>query len=1089
MLVFLHHSLAPHCVITHDPDYEILHITLTLHSTPLHIFATYIPFPTSQPVHSAAQHFQHLTRLISAVRSSTRVIILGDLNSRIAATHSNADTDYDANTPASALWPDSPLLQSIPPRHSAETIGATNMNAKKLLKMCQQLDLVILNGRGHNSGSLTHPSSSTDRASLTSIPGGSVIDYGISTPYLFSQLHLTVHEYLPGVSDHCLLSLTLQLDRAFPRRPRYRKPTHRDIVWTPSQQESYRSQMQECWRHFTPGPCLLSSIEDTLLQSLQQLISAPAPRRKPMPPWMSPETIALHRQYRQALTQHRRRPTESTVHQLRDSRRRYRTSLRRDKRRVQLHQAHELLHLSRHRPAKFWQLVKPRDPLQRCVLDPSRLAVHIRSLYAAPPPLSSPPPPTPFVPPHETLCRPFDAQELQLASFYNTGNGISCGPDGIPNELLRYNSIELFEALATVFNQHFSSATYPSSWKESVVHALHKKGDATDPNNYRLLNINSTLGKLYSVCLNNRLADFVEDQLSDFQFGFRARRSTEMATLVLLSYIRHAVARGKRLYLIFVDFQKAFDTVNRDKLFLRLLNMQVPTTFVDAIRAMYADLRARIRNHPDLIPLELGVKQGDPLSPLLFALYINRLEGFLKERGWTGYRAEGYALLLLLYADDTVLVATSKREAEGMFRDLQEFCTSLGLTINIDKTEAMVINGPQTPLQSALGPIAVVDEFKYLGTTIHRNGSLSTHLQHRQTQGIRAKHQWESFRSNHPAMAPAHLMQVFEGLCTPKFMFGCHLERLQQSRRQVQTFNQLRTSTMIRLLGVSHKCSRVLLHGSFDLWPLDWHLLHAQGQLYIKCRSLPPSSIAHIALSLDHSLPKQWSWVKQLRQALSQYQDIDIDTIHPELFTGLLKQHWRHQLLADAQHLSSASLWLETRSLLNPLEPDWLLTSPQLDIHTRMTLVRLKLQPQALPLARYLGHNHPSSRLRHFLSRTFCPCCRCFTAETVFHFVVECPKHDTIRTNLISSIRSETLRTLFLDRAPDCIAHLLSAPSEVRALRLLVRLIDHRTTLATDRIYDMWLPLQLSHLFSSWAPELFLLLFLLIIHHNSMSRT
>ena len=1068
MLIFLRRTLSTHTTFYNDPDYEIVHITLTLRHTPLHIFATYIPFSSSHPIHSASEHFQHLRESISAVRSTARILILGDLNSRIPSSFHNKDIYHDNTDERNETWPDSHLLSTIPPRTSTETIKQPNTNARQLLKLCQQLDLIILNGRGTNSSAQTRPPGYRTHNTTKKRKRfqGSVLDYAISSPSLYSQGHFQVHERLDTISDHCQISLVLRLPHTIQRTVTPQRLNHRAVHWTTIQRQTYHQHMHEVWQHFTPGNSLLTSLEQTLQQSVQHLLQQPRNNRRPSPPWMSDNTVALNRRYRQALNQHRRWQSHTTRQQLQAAHRDYRRALRRDKRRLELHQSHELLYLCKHHSSKLWELIKPKALPAATLLEPSRLAEYIGELYQAPEPDSSTEQtPELVVPPDEVLCRPFDDAELSLTTHFSIHNGVACGPDRIPNEVLRYNSNELYEWLSNLFNRHFFASTYPEEWKVSQVHALHKKGDATDPNNYRLLNINSTIGKLYSVCLNQRLAEFTEDQLSDLQFGFRARRSTDMATLVLLSYIRHARATQKPMYLVFVDFKKAFDTVNRAKLFRRLLEMGISTQFVEALRALYTDLVAKVRNHPDLIPLERGVKQGDPLSPLLFALYINSLEKYLRDLGFTGYEASTVALLILLYADDTVLVANSYDEAVKMFNAVHAFCSDLDLTINIEKTEAMIINDTQpatTFINTTLGPIAVVEEFKYLGTTIHHSGSLSTHMKQRELGGQRARFQWENFRREHPAMTPHTLFNVFESLCTSTSTHGIHLERLQQARPQVKSFNKIRDTIMCHLLGLPATCSRKILYGTFTTWSMDWHLLNNQCLLYIRCRNMPSTSIVRHALELDFSLPKQWSWTKQLLDALDRYPGVDLNTQQPEQLTNILQQHWWNQWWTEILAQSSATIWHRAFQLNLQfqhhfsMEPDWIITTPKLDIHTRRQLLRIKAQAVSLPLFRYLAHQQRDQRLKDYI-RNYCPGCHRRISESVFHLTVECPRYNLARETLITAIRNPDLKHMFQAQDPDCLAALLAAPLEMAALRQLVKLVDQRISAKKVNDYNVLL--------------------------------
>ena len=104
-------------------------------------------------------------------------------------------------------------------------------------------------------------------------------------------------------------------------------------------------------------------------------------------------------------------------------------------------------------------------------------------------------------------------------------------------------------------------------WSKAVIIPLHKKGNTNDPGNYRGISITSSLGKLFTSILNRRLMEWnlTENVITDAQYGFQLGRSTIDAIFALQSLISQKLNNKQRLYCCFIDYQKAFDTVNREK--------------------------------------------------------------------------------------------------------------------------------------------------------------------------------------------------------------------------------------------------------------------------------------------------------------------------------------------------------------------------------------------------------------------------------------------------------------------------------------------------------------------------------------------
>jgi hypothetical protein len=116
------------------------------------------------------------------------------------------------------------------------------------------------------------------------------------------------------------------------------------------------------------------------------------------------------------------------------------------------------------------------------------------------------------------------------------------------------------------------------------------------------------------------------------------------------------------------------------------------------------------------------VKQGCPLSPILFGIYIDKLENCLEKEGCVGPTLTGIVINLLLYAKDVVLIARSPHDLENLLRILKYFCSNMGMIVNTDKTKVMIIKSIKIPYDTFVydnNNLEVVTSYKYLGIDIH----------------------------------------------------------------------------------------------------------------------------------------------------------------------------------------------------------------------------------------------------------------------------------------------------------------------------------------------------------------------------------
>jgi hypothetical protein len=202
-------------------------------------------------------------------------------------------------------------------------------------------------------------------------------------------------------------------------------------------------------------------------------------------------------------------------------------------------------------------------------------------------------------------------------------------------DALSVAAAELAPCIAAIFNASQRAEAIPRGWALCGITPIHKGGDVNDPGNYRGIAVGSLLAKLYACMLNEKLMKWTERHglRARGQAGFRKDHRTTDQTFVVRTLIEKAKANKQPLYSCFVDFKKAYDTVPRDLLWTKLERIGVHGEFMRALKALYADVPVGVQfegGMSETFQSTLGVKQGCPLSPTLFGIYIDDFQAELE---------------------------------------------------------------------------------------------------------------------------------------------------------------------------------------------------------------------------------------------------------------------------------------------------------------------------------------------------------------------------------------------------------------------------------------------------------------------------
>ena len=163
------------------------------------------------------------------------------------------------------------------------------------------------------------------------------------------------------------------------------------------------------------------------------------------------------------------------------------------------------------------------------------------------------------------LNSPISEDEVKKA-VKRLKNGKACGEDKILNEMIKAFSETHMGVLTKIFNIVLQSGHMPHEWVIGIIKPIYKnKGDINDPDNYRGITLLSCFGKLFTSILNDRLTTYInlKEMMSEAQAGFRKGYSTTDQIFTLKSIVELFLCQGRRLFCTFVDYSKAFDSINR----------------------------------------------------------------------------------------------------------------------------------------------------------------------------------------------------------------------------------------------------------------------------------------------------------------------------------------------------------------------------------------------------------------------------------------------------------------------------------------------------------------------------------------------
>jgi hypothetical protein len=674
----------------------------------------------------------------------------------------------------------------------------------------------------------------------------------------------------------------------------------------------------------------------------------------------------------------------------------------------------------------------------------------------------------------DNLSQPLTAPEVAAQCCRLNNNKAPSPLDNVYNELLKYGGDSLSAALAQFFDLQFALETKAKTC--GVITPIYKKGDPTAPQNYRPITLGSALDKLYNMVLNSRIMAYLEDndKLHDAQQGFRPGRSAVDNIYMLHTCLEARCQQKLDTYMLFLDIEKAYDTVWRAGLLWHLWHKGITGKMFRVLAQMLDSTPSCVMHNgafSRVITPDMGWEQGDTLATTMFTVFINSI----LEEVWAQHEGVpiptpadtnslATKLVALMYADDLVGFATSPARLQAMADHCKAALTKWQLRASVHATDTSktaymkVLGGPVSARLHAArrappthtnimwGDVAIpqVSSYKYLGAWVTNTNTWDTHLDMRMQSADKAAH------AHHKAMSqvllPIHTRKLpLTTVAQPIVTYAAQVWA-RPTKDMQRKLDSWQAGLAARAFHCPANTSHMCLQQEIGLVPL-----------HITCELLAMRYWHHLSTTptdrLLYKIHTAWSgkyhpWAKSVNAMLAKYQVTNTEAlvlstaqfkIHLSAkVVDYLRTYWQQptrkhgpvheRYVSDFGVGETRSARTRVRSYLREL------TNQPTLAYCRAAELCMHMRLECLPLRAFHSHLRTNETTVARQTRELCPCCQAHS-ETPAHFLLECPAY--------SSLRSPA-------HIAAAIAQAQATPSPWRSL-----LADHPATIA-HYIHDAW---------------------------------
>ena len=418
--------------------------------------------------------------------------------------------------------------------------------------------------------------------------------------------------------------------------------------------------------------------------------------------------------------------------------------------------------------------------------------------------------------------------------------GKACGDDQIPAEFIKYGGPCMRTTLLKIFKLCYDKESYPSQWLKGIIKPIHKSGSKYNLDNYRGITLTSIVYKLYASILEGDLMAHLEDKnvIGDLQGAFRKNRRVEDHIFTLKNICNIRKTKKEKTHLAFIDVSKAFDTVDRNQLFIELWDKGIRSKSWRTMFNLYKNVSAKVllsQVESDWFYVSSGVKQGCILSPTLFNLVMRNLQDLL-EKAKCGILFKEMLIPALLFADDIVLMANSDDELQKMLNIVDNFGKRWSLSFSEKKSKVMItgqrINKTKIWKLGHLN-LSEVYEYKYLGVYFSRSLKDNRHISNLKTKFTKLNGYIASILSKHMDINRMEFgSSLWHNVVMPSLTYGCGVW-FNGTASDKQLLSSMQYNCARQILKLRCKPAKSALLSDIGWLPIEHHLDNLRFNYFI----------------------------------------------------------------------------------------------------------------------------------------------------------------------------------------------------------------------------------------------------------------
>ena len=448
------------------------------------------------------------------------------------------------------------------------------------------------------------------------------------------------------------------------------------------------------------------------------------------------------------------------------------------------------------------------------------------------------------------------------------------------------------------------------------------------------------------------------------------------------------------------QLKKAFDKVYRDGIWFKLIQYGVSSKMVKMLTSIYQSVKSCVKVNgscSDFFDSYAGVKQGEPLSPLLFIFFVNDMHEYLYDESVDMVTVNELQIFLLLFADDTVLFSYTEEGLQCLLNRLHQYCSKWGVSVNTDKTYVMVCRKgnrrPTVNLTYGDHELKVVDKFTYLGVTLSSNGKFHSAQKNLAEQSFKALFSLNKIFDN-VSLDIQDKLKLFDTMISPILNYGSETWGFHKA----PDIERVHLKFLKQCLGVRPQTPSAAVYGELGRIPFSYIRQIRIVKYWFKVIG-NRNSLAYVLFSqkdLRGDFINEWSKkVKALLDALGFSYLMDVDNVTKQQLSAVIQRiydSYYQQWFAEVRNSSKLDSYEHFKGTIE-LEKYLRCIN---NVKHRSALARLRCVAHKLAIEEGRYRNIEREQRK-------CIYCNMNSIESEYHFLLVCPHYRDLRNKYIPS--------------------------------------------------------------------------------------